>query len=72
MNRPIHFEIPAEKPERAIEFYEKVFGGSLSGGTANGVLDHLDGRRPTRNQRRPDDTAGPGAALCKYDGRRES
>jgi len=26
MNRPIHFEIPAEKPERAIEFYEKVFG----------------------------------------------
>ena len=26
MNRPIHFEIPAEKPERAIKFYEKVFG----------------------------------------------
>jgi uncharacterized protein len=26
MNRPIHFEIPAEKPERAIQFYEKVFG----------------------------------------------
>jgi uncharacterized protein len=26
MNRPIHFEIPAEKPERAMQFYEKVFG----------------------------------------------
>jgi uncharacterized protein len=26
MNRPIHFEIPAEDPERAIQFYEKVFG----------------------------------------------
>ena len=26
MNRPIHFEIPAEKPERAMRFYEKVFG----------------------------------------------
>jgi predicted enzyme related to lactoylglutathione lyase len=26
MNRPVHFEIPAEKPERAIQFYEQVFG----------------------------------------------
>lgn len=26
MNRPTHFEIPAEKPERAIRFYEKIFG----------------------------------------------
>jgi predicted enzyme related to lactoylglutathione lyase len=26
MNRPIHFEIPAERPERAIRFYEKLFG----------------------------------------------
>ena len=26
MNRPVHFEIPAEKPDRAIKFYEKVFG----------------------------------------------
>ena len=29
MNRPIHFEIPAEKPERAIKFYEQVFGGEF-------------------------------------------
>jgi uncharacterized protein len=26
MNRPIHFEIPAENPERAIAFYQNVFG----------------------------------------------
>ena len=26
MNRPIHFEIPAENPQRAIKFYETVFG----------------------------------------------
>ena len=26
MPRPIHFEIPAEEPERAIDFYQKVFG----------------------------------------------
>lgn len=26
MNRPVHFEIPAEDPGRAIQFYEKVFG----------------------------------------------
>jgi uncharacterized protein len=26
MNRPVHFEIPANDPERAIKFYETVFG----------------------------------------------
>jgi len=26
MPRPIHFEIPAENPERAISFYQGVFG----------------------------------------------
>jgi len=26
MPRPIHFEIPAENPERAIDFYSNVFG----------------------------------------------
>jgi predicted enzyme related to lactoylglutathione lyase len=25
MNRPVHFEIPAENPENAIEFYKTVF-----------------------------------------------
>ena len=26
MQRPIHFEIPAENPERAIKFYSTIFG----------------------------------------------
>src|SRR5437016_5560112 len=26
MNRPVHFEIPVENPERAIKFYEDIFG----------------------------------------------
>ena len=26
MSRVVHFEIPADDPERAINFYEKVFG----------------------------------------------
>ena len=26
MNRPIHFEIPAENPQRAMDFYQGVFG----------------------------------------------
>ncbi len=26
MNRPVHFEIPAEDPARAMTFYETVFG----------------------------------------------
>jgi uncharacterized protein len=30
MPRPIHFEIPAESPERAIGFYEGVFGWTFS------------------------------------------
>jgi predicted enzyme related to lactoylglutathione lyase len=29
MPRVIHFEISAEKPERAIKFYEKVFGWKI-------------------------------------------
>ena len=29
MPRPIHFEIPADEPSRAIRFYEQVFGWSF-------------------------------------------
>jgi len=29
MPRPIHFEIPADDPSRAIRFYEQVFGWSF-------------------------------------------
>jgi|SRR6187399_459505 predicted enzyme related to lactoylglutathione lyase len=30
MSRPVHFEIPADQPDRAIGFYEKVFGWKFS------------------------------------------
>jgi predicted enzyme related to lactoylglutathione lyase len=30
MNRPIHFEIHAENPERAQDFYERLFGWSFT------------------------------------------
>jgi predicted enzyme related to lactoylglutathione lyase len=29
MTKVIHFEIPADNPERAIEFYQKVFGWNI-------------------------------------------
>lgn len=29
MSKIIHFEIPADKPERAAEFYKKVFGWKI-------------------------------------------
>lgn len=30
MPRPVHFEIPAENPQRAIEFYSSIFGWKFS------------------------------------------
>lgn len=30
MNRVIHFEIPVDNPERAIKFYEDVFGWEIT------------------------------------------
>jgi uncharacterized protein len=30
MPRPVHFEIPADKPQRAIKFYRGVFGWKIS------------------------------------------
>lgn len=30
MPKAVHFEIPADKPERAIKFYEKVFGWKIT------------------------------------------
>jgi len=38
MSRVIHFEIPAEKPERAVKFYEKAFGWKVE--KAAGVMDY--------------------------------
>jgi len=69
MNRPIHFEIPAEKPERAIQFYEKVFGWKFE--RWNGPMEYWNistGDSQTWNQRRSDDTTRSGAAMREYDG----
>src|SRR5580693_6999300 len=29
MNRIVHFELPADNPERAVEFYKKAFGWQI-------------------------------------------
>jgi hypothetical protein len=29
MNRVVHFELPADNPERAVEFYKKAFGWQI-------------------------------------------
>jgi len=29
MNRVVHFELPADNPERAVEFYKKAFGWKI-------------------------------------------
>jgi predicted enzyme related to lactoylglutathione lyase len=34
----VHFEIPAEKPERTVKFYESVFGWKIS--TWDGPMDY--------------------------------
>lgn len=38
MNRVVHFEIPAAKPDRAVKFYEKVFGWKVE--KAPGEMDY--------------------------------
>jgi predicted enzyme related to lactoylglutathione lyase len=71
MNRPIHFEIPAEKPERAMKFYEKVFGWKFEkwgGPMEYWVVRTGDDGVPGINGGLID-TARSGAALCEHDGR---
>lgn len=36
MNRPVHFEIPADDPKRAKAFYEAVFGWKITGWEGSG------------------------------------
>ena len=38
MNRVVHFEIPAAKPDRAVKFYEKTFGWKVQ--KAPGEMDY--------------------------------
>ena len=41
MPRPVHFDITADDPERAVAFYEKVFGWKLTHWEGGGPMDTL-------------------------------
>jgi predicted enzyme related to lactoylglutathione lyase len=40
MPRPVHFDITADDPERAVAFYEKVFGWKLNHWEGGGPMDY--------------------------------
>lgn len=40
MPRPVHFDITADDPERAVAFYEKVFGWKLTHWEGGGPMDY--------------------------------
>ena len=72
MNRPIHFEIPAENPERAMRFYEKVFGWEFE--RWNGPMEYWTIRTGDSQpgiDGGPHGPYAPGAALREYDRGRE-
>jgi len=52
MPRPIHFEIPADQPERAVAFYQQLFGWQFQ---------KWDGPMPYWLVRRARDPASTGA-----------
>jgi predicted enzyme related to lactoylglutathione lyase len=66
MPRIIHFELPADNPERAVEFYSKVFGWKMQkweGPTEYWLISTGDAAQPGINGgllRRP----YPGAVTC--------
>jgi predicted enzyme related to lactoylglutathione lyase len=52
----VHFEIPADQPERAVEFYRKLFGWDIKkyeGGAAGGMEYWMVGTVPTDAEGRP-------------------
>jgi predicted enzyme related to lactoylglutathione lyase len=65
MPRPVHFDITADDPERAVAFYEKVFGWKLTHWEGGGPTDYWlivtgDDSEPGINgglSRRPDGDA---------------
>ncbi len=68
MPRPIHFEIPAENPERAMQFYSSVFGWKFNkwdGPMDYWVISTGTGGR-TRNRWGPDAAPRPQSALREY------
>jgi uncharacterized protein len=40
MPRPVHFDITAEDPDRAVAFYEKVFGWKITHWGEGGPMDY--------------------------------
>lgn len=74
MGRIVHFEIMADDPERAVRFYEQVFGWESS--TWDGPMEYwLLTTGPTDEpgidgaimRRRDDDQPGAGAYACTAD-----
>ena len=73
MPRPVHFEIPAENPERAMKFYQAVFGWSFQkwdGPMPYWLITTGPASEPgiTGHQRRIDSAARPGATLREHRG----
>ena len=76
MPRPIHFEIHAENPQRAIDFYTKLFGWQFSqwGGesywlvkTGEQGTPGIDGGLMPRRGPGPADMAAVNAFVCTVD-----
>ena len=42
MPRPVHFEIQADNPERAIKFYRELFGWEFNQWEGRALLAHQD------------------------------
>ena len=40
MSRPVHFDITADDPERAVAFYEKAFGWKIDRWEGGGPMDY--------------------------------
>lgn len=61
MPKVVHFEIPVDNPERAVEFYRQVFGWTIEGweGPMDYWLCHTG----------PDDEMGIDGALFRREGR---
>ena len=57
MSKVVHFELPADDPKRAIEFYERVFGWTITGW--EGPMDYW---LVTAG---PDDEAGINGAITR-------
>ena len=45
MNRPVHFEILADNPEKVGDFYKKVLGWKVESWGGGGDLRGKDGRK---------------------------